>query len=63
MTLLSKWSDHCDDVCPHCDEHTGIFAPTYRWNQLAMVCPRCFETAISGFDIATGTFRWFKIGE
>jgi len=59
-TPLPRWSEHCDDVCPHCGEHTGRFAPTYRFNMFLMDCPHCGETSISGID-ESQVFRWFKV--
>jgi len=56
-----KWSDHCDDVCPHCGKHTGRYAPTYRFNMLLMDCPHCGKTSISGWEASSQVFKWFKL--
>jgi len=57
---FSKWSKHCDDICPHCGEHTGRYALTYRLNMYLMDCPHCGETSISDMD-ELQVFRWFKL--
>lgn len=56
-----RWSDHCDDVCPYCGEHTGLFAFTYRFNNALLDCPLCGQTSISGFDVDQQIFRWFEL--
>lgn len=58
---LTKWSDHCDDICPHCGKHTDRCAPAYRFNICSMDCPKCGKTSISGWDASSQVFKWFKL--
>ena len=37
----TKWSDYTYDECPACGAHTGVYAPTYRWNMVFIDCPAC----------------------
>lgn len=54
--LPPKWSDHCDDVCPKCQEHTGTYAFTYEFNGALMDCPLCGALLLSGYN--GGVFIW-----
>lgn len=56
---MEKWSEYRDDICPHCNEHTGFYASYYRCNMAILDCPHCDKTSLSGFDFGKQIFRWF----
>lgn len=57
--MKKKRSSHYKDVCPHCNKHTKVFAPTYGFNLVLMDCPKCGKRSISDYD--EGIFAWRKL--
>lgn len=64
IDVSKKWSDYTFDECPHCNHHTGQFAPTYAFNTILQICSNCKKASIS--DAKTNEqgkmeFKWFKL--